>query len=352
MDLKGGIILNKLKVIQVGAGRFGQSWLKNILNYPHADLVAVVDMLPENLNQVMISTGLNKHQLFTRIDDAFENVAADLVLIVTPPKTHKEIAVEALNRGFHIMLEKPLAHTYEEAIQLLEMSRINDRKICVSQNYRWRTPILTIKNLISSQNIGNISYIEYQFRKSIKFGGWRDEYEEILIQDMSIHHFDIMRFLLGKEPEEIIAQSFSPSWSWFKGNPVASVFIRFHDDIFVNYFGSWVSRGQETSWNGDIRIVGEKGAVELINDKVYLYPLTYTQGSKPVEITPVKTLYDDRTASLHNMVESIHKDIRPLTSIEDNIYSFELTCAAIESARQGKKVSMKTFSQVNTSSGP
>src|SRR5690606_25861480 len=120
-------------------------------------------------------TGLNKHQLFTRIDDAFENVAADLVLIVTPPKTHKEIAVEALNRGFHIMLEKPLAHTYEEAIQLLEMSRINDRKICVSQNYRWRTPILTIKNLIVSQNIGNISYIEYQFRKSIKFGGWRDE---------------------------------------------------------------------------------------------------------------------------------------------------------------------------------
>jgi predicted dehydrogenase len=62
---------------------------------------------------------------------------------VTPPKTHKDIAIQALQAGFHVLMEKPITHTIEEAHKLMRVSRKFDKKIAVSQNYRWRAPIQT-----------------------------------------------------------------------------------------------------------------------------------------------------------------------------------------------------------------
>jgi predicted dehydrogenase len=330
--------MGQLKVIQVGTGGFGQSWLKVVMDYPQTQLVGIVDIMEENLVKAQQITGIDPAKLFQDPDEAFKNVDADLVLIVTPPKTHKDLAVKALQAGFHVLMEKPITHTLEEAQELIEVSKKIDKKIAVSQNYRWRAPILTAKKLLSEQVIGQIGYLEYEFRKAMKFGGWRDNYSEILLEDMSIHHFDIMRFLLESEPTEVYAKSFRPSWSWFSGNPSASLSIDFENDIQVSYFGSWVSRGKETTWNGDIRIVGEKGAIEVIDDEVTIYLVDEKDEVTSESVKLVDVSFDDRTSSLDNMVHSIFTNTTPATSVEDNIKSFQLTCATIESAQSGETV--------------
>jgi predicted dehydrogenase len=330
--------MDQLKVIQIGAGGFGQSWLKVIMDYPQTKLVGIVDIMQENLDAAQQITDLSPSKLYRDPDMALKEIDADLVLIVTPPKTHKGLAVKALQAGFHVLMEKPITHTMEEAKELIEVSRNIDKKIAVSQNYRWRAPILTAKKLLSEQVIGQIGYMEYEFRKAMKFGGWRDNYSEILLEDMSIHHFDIMRFLLESEPTEVYAKSFRPSWSWFSGNPSASLSIDFENDVQVSYFGSWVSRGKETTWNGDIRIVGEKGAIEVIDDEVTVYLIDDKDEVTSESIQLVDVSFDDRTSSLDNMVHSILTNTTPATSVEDNIRSFQLTCATIESAQSGETV--------------
>jgi predicted dehydrogenase len=330
--------MDQLKVIQIGAGGFGQSWLKVIMDYPQTKLVGIVDIMQENLDAAQQITDLSPSKLYRDPDMALKEIDADLVLIVTPPKTHKGLAVKALQAGFHVLMEKPITHTMEEAKELIEVSRNIDKKIAVSQNYRWRAPILTAKKLLSEQVIGQIGYMEYEFRKAMKFGGWRDNYSEILLEDMSIHHFDIMRFLLESEPTEVYAKSFRPSWSWFSGNPSASLSIDFENDVQVSYFGSWVSRGKETTWNGDIRIVGEKGAIEVIDDEVTVYLVDEKDEVTSESIQLVDVSFDDRTSSLDNMVHSILTNTTPATSVEDNIRSFQLTCVTIESAQSGETV--------------
>jgi predicted dehydrogenase len=330
--------MEQLKVIQIGAGGFGQSWLKVIRDYPQTKLVGIVDIMQENLDAAQQITDLSPSKLYRDPDMALKEIDADLVLIVTPPKTHKGLAIKALQAGFHVLMEKPITHTMEEAKELIEVSRNIDKKIAVSQNYRWRAPILTAKKLLSEQVIGQIGYMEYEFRKAMKFGGWRDNYSEILLEDMSIHHFDIMRFLLESEPTEVYAKSFRPSWSWFSGNPSASLSIDFENDVQVSYFGSWVSRGKETTWNGDIRIVGEKGAIEVIDDEVTVYLIDDKDEVTSESIQLVDVSFDDRTSSLDNMVHSILTNTTPATSVEDNIRSFQLTCATIESAQSGETV--------------
>jgi predicted dehydrogenase len=338
--------MEKVRVIQVGAGGFGKSWMEVVMNYDHTELVAIVDVMPENLSQAQAITGLPEEALFMNPSEAFQKVQADMVLIVTPPQTHKKIAMEAVTAGFHVMMEKPLTHTYEEAVELVEFTQRYTKHVMISQNYRWRAPIQTVKKLLQKEIIGKIGYIEYEFRKAMKFGGWRDEYKEILLEDMSIHHFDIMRYLLEKEPEEIYAQSYRPAWSWFSGNPTAGVMVRFQNDIRVNYFGSWVSRGKETTWNGDIRVVGEKGAIELIDEQVHVHLVNETEEVEYRAEELVEMPFGDRASSLDDMVKSIREKRKPSTTIEDNIRSFELTCMAIESAVTGKKILMQEFSRI------
>jgi predicted dehydrogenase len=338
--------LNAIRLIQIGTGGFGQSWLKVVKEHSDVELVAVADITEENLLTAGELTGLLPERRFRNPEDAISQVEADMVLIVTPPPTHKELAIRAMNAGLHVLLEKPLTHTYEEAVELLAASQNHACKIAVSQNYRWRAPLQTVKKLLDEKAIGQIGYVEYEFRKAMKFGGWRDSYKEILLEDMAIHHFDIMRFLLGTNPVDVSARSFRPSWSWFSGNPSASAVIRFEQDVQVHYFGSWVSRGKETTWNGDIRIVGDKGAIEMIDDEVRLWLGEEPQEAVCHEVEPVQMPYGDRASSLNNFVASIKAGRNPATSIEDNIHSFELTCAAIRSVQSGQTVNINEFSRI------
>lgn len=338
--------MDKMRVLQIGAGSFGQGWLQIVRDYPETELTGVVDVLKENLAMAGQITGLSEEYLFNDLNKAFKEVEADMVLIVTPQQTHKELAIKALESGLHVMMEKPMTHAYEEAIQLLEATRNYTQKVMVSQNYRWRAPIQTVKKLLCEGKIGKVGYMEYAFRKAYKIGGWRDHRPEILLEDMSIHHFDIIRYLLEKEPADIFAQSFQPPWSWFKGKPCATAVFRFRDDIHVNYFGSWVSRGHQTSWIGDIRIVGSKGAIELINDEVHILLGEDLEIKEHIPVELVELPYNDRAMSLNEMISSIRENRMPLTSVEDNIHSFEMTCAAIESAQSGANICFADFSKI------
>ncbi|TSB47629.1 Gfo/Idh/MocA family protein [Alkalicoccobacillus porphyridii] len=327
--------MGKLKAIQIGVGGFGASWLELLSTNEKIELVAVVDQQSESLQKAMDLTDLGPSHVFTSFQEAIERVEADFVLIVTPPTTHKLLAEQAIKAGLHVMMEKPLTDTTEEAQELLAFTKQYDFKVMVSQNYRWNPQIQTIKQLLAAGSIGTIEYADYYFNKATHFGGWRDQYEEILLQDMAIHHFDILRYLLSDEAVTIQATSSRPSWSWFKGNPHADAAITFSEGVQVHYRGRWAGKGKKTGWNGDIRLVGDKGAIELIDDHVLLY-----QGEEdtPEEIPLIKTPASDRMISLDAFIQSIIEDTIPPTSIEDNIKSLQLTWAAIKSSKTGERI--------------
>ncbi len=82
-----------------------------------------------------------------------------------------------------------------------------------------------------------------------------------LLVDMSIHHFDLMRMLLGKEPTRIMAQTWNPSWSNFVDAPTGSALISFAGGAVVTYSGSWVSTAPQTNWAGEWHIECEHGEI-------------------------------------------------------------------------------------------
>jgi predicted dehydrogenase len=328
--------MEKLKVIQIGVGGFGQSWLEILRDFKEVELVAVVDIVEKNLQD---AKALVKNQPIPFYQDhlkAFDEIEADIAVIVTPPQTHKSLALDALQAGLYVFMEKPITQKYDEAIELYNESKKYDQFIMISQNYRWRPEIEAIRKCVQSGEIGTIEYGEWNFRRSTKFGGWRDQYGEILIEDMSIHHFDMLRHILGKEASSIYAKSMRPSWSWFGGNPVVSASINFENELLINYFGSWVTRGKETPWNGEVRLVGSKGIVELIDD----IPIVTDEDGTSRELPLPQLPYTDRAYSIYEMVNAIKENRKPVTHIEDNLNSFALIGGALDSIKKRKEVSI------------
>ncbi|WP_338785940.1 Gfo/Idh/MocA family oxidoreductase [Metabacillus sp. FJAT-53654] len=327
--------MSRLKVIQIGVGGFGQSWLTILRDFNEIELVAVVDVDENNIVDAKKLLKDDSIQFFQNHLEAFEQVEADIAIIITPPQTHKRLALDALRAGLYVFMEKPITHTFEEATELYNEAKKYEKFIMISQNYRWRPEISAIKNCIQQGIIGNVEYGEWNFRRATKFGGWRDQYSEILIEDMSIHHFDLLRHILGKDATSIYSKSMKPSWSWFGGNGVASAIIKF-DETLINYFGSWVTRGKETSWNGEVRLVGSKGIIELIDD----VPLLTYEDGKTHELELPKMPYTDREFSIFEMVQAIKENRKPITHLEDNLKSFAIVGGALQSIKHGEEVTI------------
>ncbi|ULT59355.1 Gfo/Idh/MocA family oxidoreductase [Neobacillus drentensis] len=328
--------MDKLKAIQVGTGGFGSSWLEILDKFQEIELVAVVDVNPENLENAKQFIQNNSPQYYTDHIEAFAKSKADIAVIVTPPQTHKKLALDALAYDLYVFMEKPIAQKFEDAKELLEKSGTYKKFIMISQNYRWRPEIQAVKKALDENVIGKVEYVEWNFRRATKFGGWRDQYSEILIEDMSIHHFDLMRYLLGVNPSTVFAKSLKPSWSWFNGNSAASLILSF-EDILINYFGSWVTRGKETPWNGDFKLVGERGVIEL-NDNC---PTITLENSETKQLELEEMEFEDRAYSIFEMVQAIKQGRIPSTVLSDNIQSFALVGAALQSIQQNKEIDVQ-----------
>jgi predicted dehydrogenase len=195
-------------------------------------------------------------------------------------------------------------------------------------------PAQTLKKTLDSGVIGPIGAVHVEFFKGPHFGGFREEMAYPLIIDMSIHHFDLMRFFLGSDPVQVFGRSWNPPWSWFKGDASASVILDFANGIHVSYDGSWCSQGRETDWNANWRFEGTNGIVMMVNSQVYTV-LTGTDGRM------MDTVYMERTGQaylLQEFYEAVTQGKPAVTTCQDNIKSLGIVFDVVQSFETGTVV--------------
>lgn len=335
--------MEPLKVIQIGVGGFGRSWLKTVLKEPEVDLVAIVDVADENLEYAGELLQDKAIPMFHDHNEALSSVQADAVMIITPPQTHMTIAFDVMKAGLHIFLEKPLTYSFEDALEFVRKYECYDKKVMINQNYRWTPEIQAMKQAIANGSIGDIGYVDYSFRRlhNSNVDTWRVHSGEFLFTDVSIHHFDLIRYLLECQPEYVTAHGIRPSWSWCEGITVGGAIFEFPKGILMNYFGSLSDFGSPTTWNGEIRITGSEGAVELCNDIPYLSG----KGGERQELPLPQMQYSSQGYSLHQFIYSIRHDTRPDTDLMDNIKSHLMVHTVIQSIHRNERVAYDDYLQ-------
>ncbi|MCZ8512694.1 Gfo/Idh/MocA family oxidoreductase [Paenibacillus filicis] len=328
-----------LSLIQVGVGGFGRAWLKSIAAHPEYRMAALVDLSEEAVNEARTILQDQGIPAFGTLEEALGAVSADAVLIVTPPRTHVALALKALEAGLHVLTEKPLSYSIEEAMTLYEKRSVYGKQVVVNQNYRWSAPIGAVKRALDDGIIGDPAYVEWSFRRlhNVRRGTWRVSSPDILFTDVSVHHFDLMRYLLGSDPISVCAQGFRPSWTWCEGSMVNGAFFEFPGGIRVNYFGSLEETGSLTPWNGNFRITGSEGAVELTEDVPYV---VRRDGSREELALPDGTA-ESKKVTLDMFKDAVLEGTKAATDITDNIRTFLMVSGAIESARTQRWVTYR-----------
>ena len=323
-----------MKVIQVGIGGMGNAWLRTVQDSNEVSYAGFVEVSDKIAAEQVEKWGIDGSTIYKSLPEALAKIKPDGVINVTPPQFHKAVSITALEAGIPVLSEKPLAGTLEEAQDIVDAANRTGVLHMVTQNYRYHQPIQTLKHALLNGPCGEIGAAHVEFFKGPHFGGFREEMPYPLIIDMSIHHFDLMRFLLGSDPVAVYGRSWNPAWSWFRGDASAAVTLNFASGVNLSYDGSWCSQGRETPWNANWRFECAKGVVAMVDDKVY----TQLTGQEAVLVEPVSMQRMAQAYLLHEFYEAVTQGKAPATTCQDNIKSLGIVFNVVKSFETGQVV--------------
>ena len=332
--------MSRLPILVLGIGFFGKNWLKEVSACPECEVAGVVAKHPDLLTTVGDEFEVPRERRFATIEEGLDRSRAQAVIVALPEMIHKAAILAALERGLHVLTEKPLAIDMTEAAAIVRAARRAKGAIAmVDQNYRWRPQTQALRKAVRDGKVGRVMSVGYEFRQAITrttTDAWREHMPHPFLHDMVVHHFDLLRAVTGRECAEVFARGVSPPWSWYAGLPGVDAILTFDQGMSVSYTGSMVARGFTTPQDGIITLVGEGGTLRLEADQqVRCYR------DNQVEVIPQETMpFTDTAYALREFLAAIREGRRPETHVEDNVRSFAMAAAAITSVEKRQPVAV------------
>jgi predicted dehydrogenase len=336
-----------LRIVHVGLGGWGRDWETNVLpKVKEVELVAWVDADKTTLTAAQKTLGLPADRCYPTLAAAVKTVEADAVLITTPIGAHVPVAIDALEAGKHVLVEKPFAASVAEARQAVETAEARGLVLMVSQNYRFFPAPRAVAALIAGGEFGAVGAIAVDFRRNVTSLPGRERHFALahpLLVDMAIHHFDLMRMILGRDPRSISCQTWNPPWSPFAADATGAATVAFEGGAVASWRGSWVSPGAQTAWAGEWRVECAGGEIrwtsrgeigDLSADRVEVRPLDAP--ARTLKLPPVRP--HGRAGALAAFAAAVQSGKEPETSGRDNLKSLAVVEAAVASAATDRTV--------------
>lgn len=186
-----------MRIGLVGAGAIAQSWLEALRREPRAELVGVVDPDREAARAAAEPFGAAVHEELTPLLDD----GVDLVVVATPPNSHADLAIEALDRDVSVLCEKPLAVGSDAAAKMTEAADASAGILSMASKFRFVDGVIRARSMIQSGIFGDVVWLRNTFSAPVDM---RDRWNAdpsvsgggVLI-DNGTHSVDLCRYLLG-----------------------------------------------------------------------------------------------------------------------------------------------------------
>ncbi len=330
-----------MRILQVGLGGFGRDWAARVIpQVPEVEVVGTADVFAGS-RELALAAGLTTpDRCFSSVEEGLEATDPDAVLVTASLIGHVPAAEAALRSGRHVLIEKPFAPSVAEAESLVALADQQQRVVAVSQNYRFFPAVQAVRQLVADRTLGDLHAVEIDFRQfSGREGiaGPHHALAEPLLVDMSIHHFDLLRYVLGREVTAITCRTWDPEWSLFTG-PSEGVALIDSGDVVTSYRASWVSSGAKTAWAGEWRMDFAGGEVWWTSRgdgpegwKADLVTVRRGRFLETLELPVVERV--DRAGSLTEFAQAIAAGREPGVSGRNNLGSLATTYAAVEAAQ-------------------
>jgi predicted dehydrogenase len=188
------------RIAVVGLGYWGPNLVRNLHELPDADLACVCDASEKALDAIAVRYPAVPGT--TNFDDVLSDDSIDAVVIATPVSTHHTLGMRALEAGKHLFVEKPLAASSDEAIEMIEAADERGLVLMPGHTFLYSPPVDAVRNLITSGELGEIYFIS---TSRVNLGLHQTDVS--VAWDLGPHDFSILRYWLQEAPEHVTALS-------------------------------------------------------------------------------------------------------------------------------------------------
>lgn len=320
----------------LGAGRIGKVHAKAVTSNPSAKLVAVADPMEKAAAELAAQYGCD----IRTIEEIAASHDIDAVVICTPTDTHADLIEKFSRAGKQIFCEKPVDLSVARVRECLATVKKNGTKLMVGFNRRFDPHFMAVKDAIAAGKIGTVEMVTIISRDPapppvdyIKRSGG-------IFRDMTIHDFDMARFLLGEEIDAVFAQGsvlVDPAIGAAGDYDSASVVLTTKSGKHAT-----ISNTRRASYGYDQRIEahGSLGAVSAENQRAVSIELANATGyTRPPLLDFFMTRYTQAYANeIAAFIDALSGKREAAPSGEDGLAALVLADAAVKSAKEGRLV--------------
>ena len=264
-----------IRVGLIGYGYWGPNVVRNFAEVSGAQVWAVSDM-----SESRLALAHARYPAITTTTDCHELIAdpaVDAVVIMTPVSTHFELAREALQAGKHVLVAKPLASSSEQAVELIEEARIQQRVLMIDHTFIYTGAVRRIKELVDSASLGRLYYYD-----SVRVNLGLFQHDVNVLWDLAVHDLAIMDYVLGEQPCAVAATGAAH----VPGHPVNMAYLTcfFDDTLLAHHHVNWLApvKVRRTLIGGDRQMIVYDDLEPSEKVKVYDKGITLTNRSERV----------------------------------------------------------------------
>jgi predicted dehydrogenase len=267
--------MEKTRIAVIGLGSVAQMvHLPNLMKIKNAEISSVAEINKGKLNFVAEKFKVKKR--FNNHLDLLNDDQTDAVIISTPTHLHKQIAIDCLNAGKDVLVEKPLARNSTEGKDIVECAKKNKRKLMIGMNLRYRPDSMLIRSLIDAGEIGDPYYIKCGWiRKQSSSEKWFTKREEAgggVILDLGINLVDLALWL-ADYPKALSSSTKNYFHNSRNIEDTSVSFIRCEKSLTISIEASWNMAEEKDSFFANV--YGTKGSIginpfkliKLLNDE-------------------------------------------------------------------------------------
>lgn len=333
----------QLKVAVIGAGSMGINHLRVLRDF-NQEVIEIVGVADVHGAALKYATGRFYVVGYTDYRLMVEETHPDLVAVVVPTHLHFPVASYLLDRGIHVLIEKPIASTVQEALSLINLARSHNAKIAVGHVERFNPAIIELKKRIFAGQPGRIFSLHAR-----RIGPFPPRIRDVGVTlDLASHDIDIMRYLMNAEVEQVYAQTQRHVHQ--SCEDLLLGMLQFTNQALGMLDVNWLTPTKVR----ELSVTGEKGMflVNYLTQDVFFYENDYTatdwdalrsltgvsEGTmtrlKIQKAEPLRLEYEDVIAAINN-------DTLPTVTGEDGAAVLKVVFQLTQSIHQEKALGKK-----------
>ena len=338
----------------IGCGRISTNHILAAKNN-HLEIAAVCDILPEAMENVLAKHGLEQDSSIARYTDyikMLDEVKPTLVSIATESGIHGQIALACIDRGIHVIIEKPMAMSMAEADLIIRRSREKHVKVAACHQNRFNVAVQKTRAALEAGRFGRLSHGSVHVRWNRNRGyytqaPWRGTWAQDggCLMNQCIHGVDLLRWMLGDEVEEVYGVTRQQFHDYLEAEDVGMAVLKFKNGAIGTIEGT--TNVFHKNLEETLYLFGETGTVKIggtstnnIDVWDFADETEADAANKNLKEATSNVYGNGHTGLFADMVQAIEEDRAPYIDAVAGRNALEIILAIYKSQKTGLPVKL------------